>query len=86
MRKIVKLRTCKSYHFETGLKTVSFFTIKVRDIFTNHVTITLATGNKKTRCSRKKECRGRNGTHDCEPRGIKITKKSNFSRGRCRRF
>ena len=53
MRKIVKLRTCKSYHFETGLKTVSFLQSKFVTFFTNHVTITLATGNKNSLLTKK---------------------------------
>lgn len=53
MRKIVKLRTCKSYHFETGLKTVSFLQSKFVTFFTNHVTITLATGNKNSLLMKK---------------------------------
>lgn len=53
MRRIVKLRTCKSYHFETGLKTVSFLQSKFVTFFTNHVTITLATGNKNSLLTKK---------------------------------
>ena len=39
MLKIVKLRTCKSYHFETGLKTVSFLLFCQLNNITNYLNI-----------------------------------------------